>query len=168
MNDQSSTPGPSPLSLETSTAAVTLVLGVLYGIAALGEGLGSMADSGAGLFPFGVAVVLVIASAVVLVQEARGTSIAGPADEDDEEFHGDVDWLRIGGVLATSLLVPLVGSTIGLITTLSVVTAVIARIMGLSGWRRPVLLGAGFGVAAWLIFVQWLYVPLPAGRLGLI
>jgi len=153
---------------EGVSAFVVLLLGVGFGVAALGEGLGTLADSGAGLFPFAVAVVMVAASGVVLAQELRGTAPVGPADEDDEDFHGDVDWLRIGGVLAASLLVPVIASTLGLVTTLSLATAATARIMGLTGWWRPVVLGAGFGLAVWLIFVQWLYVPLPAGSLGLV
>jgi len=150
------------------TAVVVLALGALYGIAAFGEGIGSLSESGAGLFPLAVAAVLVPSAAVVLVQEMRGTAFSGPADEDDDEFVGDVDWLRIAGVLGTALAVPLVGPTVGLVTTLSIATAATARIMGSRGWIGAAALGAGFGVAVWLVFVQWLYVPLPAGSLGLV
>lgn len=156
------------MNREAATALVVLVLGVGFGAAAMDEGLGSLADSGAGLFPFGVALVMVAASGLVLVQELRGTAPVDQILEDDEEFHGDVDWLRIGGVLTVSLLVPVIASTLGMVTTLSIATAGTARVMGLTGWLRPVLLGAGFGVAVWLLFVQWLYVPLPVGRFGLV
>ncbi|TXL60722.1 tripartite tricarboxylate transporter TctB family protein [Aeromicrobium terrae] len=157
----------SPISVESVTAGALLVVGVAYGVGALNEGFGSVHDTGAGFFPFLVAVILVPAAAFVLVQELRGTATSAPADEDEEDFQGEVHWPRIGGVLVASAVVPAVGDDVGLVTTLSVAMIVIAKIMGLKGWWAPVALGVAFGVATWLIFVQWLYVPLPAGRLGL-
>ncbi|MEV5896388.1 tripartite tricarboxylate transporter TctB family protein [Nonomuraea fuscirosea] len=58
---------------EVIVAGSLLVLGLLYGVLALGEGLGTMADSGAGFFPLIVALVLAVTSVVVLVQSRRET-----------------------------------------------------------------------------------------------
>lgn len=157
-----------PVSIETATAAALLFIGSAYAVAALREGLGTLADTGAGFFPFVIAVVLVPTAAVVLRQELRGTVAVGPADEDDEEFHGEVHWARIAGVVATAALIPAVGDVVGLVTTLGVALIAIAKIMGLPGWRGPVLLGVAFAAATWLVFVYWLFVPLPAGQLGLV
>lgn len=151
------------------TAVTVLVLGLIYGLQALREGLGSLADTGAGFFPFAVAVVLVASAVVVVVQERQGSGGVVAADEDDEEFFdGDVHWWRIVGVLLTSFAVPLIGNTVGLIVTLSVALVLIAKIMGLPGWRNAIILGIGFGAATWLIFAHWLFVPLPSGRFGLV
>lgn len=156
------------VSIETVTAAALLLVGLGYALAALRVGVGSMSDTGPGFFPLLVSLVLICAAAVVLLQELRGTAVEGPADEDDEEFHGEVHWSRIVGVLASAALIPAIGDVIGMVTTLGVALVAIAKIMGLPGWRGPVLLGATFAAATWLVFVYWLYVPLPAGQLGLV
>lgn len=144
--------------------AVLVALGVAYGVLAVGEGIGTLADTGAGFFPLVVAVVLVAASVAVLVQSRNGT----PAAEEAEEDAGDVHWWRIAGVLGAALIVPLLGETVGMVVTLSVALVLIAKIMGVTRWLNAVILGVGFGAATWLIFVYWLYVPLPAGTLGLV
>jgi len=61
-----------------------------------------------------------------------------------------------------------VGATVGMIVTLSVTVALAAKIMGVVRWSRAVVLGVAFGAVTWLVFVRLLYVPLPAGTLGLV
>ncbi|WP_199434503.1 tripartite tricarboxylate transporter TctB family protein [Qaidamihabitans albus] len=150
-------------------AATLLGLGLLYGGLALDEGLGTVPDTGAGFFPFLVALVLVASSITVLVRERpRGTEADAPADEDEEGFAGTVHWRRVVGVVLAALLVPLFGTTVGMIVTLSIALVLIAKIMGLSRWSSALILGLAFGAATWLIFVYWLFVPLPTGTLGLV
>lgn len=154
---------------DVAVAAGLLVLGVLYGIQALREGLGSLGDTGAGFFPLIVAIVLVAASATVVAQERSVlTAPAAGVEDDQDDQDCEVDWLRIGAVLIASLAVPVVGNEAGFVVTLSAAVVVISKIMGLPGWRRPIILGIGFGAATWLVFIYWLFVPLPAGRLGLV
>jgi hypothetical protein len=151
--------------------AVLLVLGVAYGVLAVGEGIGSLGDTGAGFFPLIVAVALVAASATVLLQSRRAAAPAAePADGDDDggDDGDDVHWWRIAGVLGAALLVPALGETVGMVVTLSVALVLIAKVMGVARWVNAVLLGVAFGAATWLIFVYWLFVPLPAGTLGLV
>ena len=168
-------------------AGSLVVLGLVYGALAVGEGIGTMAETGAGFFPLVVAVVLVAASVVLLVQGLRGMSrgevavgdgtrdrtpdgtadgdtAGGAAGAEDDE----VRWPRVAGVLAVALLVPAVGATVGMIVTLSVTVALAAKIMGVVRWSRAVVLGVAFGAVTWLVFVRLLYVPLPAGTLGLV
>ncbi|WP_460395268.1 tripartite tricarboxylate transporter TctB family protein [Actinophytocola sediminis] len=144
-------------------AATLLGLGLLYGALSVGEGLGSVGDTGAGFFPFIVALVLVAASVTVLVRSGRETVSTEVAAAD-----GDVHWWRIAGVLGAALLVPAVGETVGMIVTLSVALVLIAKVMGISRWVNALILGVAFGAATWLVFVYWLFVPLPAGTLGLV
>lgn len=150
-------------------AGSLLVLGLLYGALALGEGLGTMADSGAGFFPFIVALVLTAASVTVLVQSRRRTPGGSTPPEDgvEDEGEGEVRWWRIAGVLAAALLVPAVGDTVGMVVTLAISLVLMAKVMGVSRWSRAVIFGFSFGAATWLIFVRWLSVPLPSGTLGL-
>lgn len=152
---------------DIAVAGALLVLGVLYGFQALQEGLGTTGDTGAGFFPLIVAIVLVAASATVVAQERSAPSASAAEPEAETDQPREIAWLRIGAVLIASLAVPIVGSEIGFVVTLSAAVVAISKIMGLPGWRKPILLGVGFGAATWLIFIYWLFVPLPAGRLGL-
>ncbi|GAA1655613.1 hypothetical protein GCM10009733_061360 [Nonomuraea maheshkhaliensis] len=181
---------------EVIVAGSLLALGLLYGALALGEGLGTMADTGAGFFPLIVALVLAVAGAVVLVQSRRrtpgdvalpeagdvtpaldgrvarpeGGDVTSPGAGDvsvEGGGDGEVRWWRIAGVLAAALLVPAVGDTVGMVVTLSISLVLMAKIMGVSRWSSAVLFGLAFGAATWLIFVRWLAVPLPSGTLGL-
>lgn len=161
------TPARALLRTDAVAALLLTAVGLVYAVLAWQEGLGTLAESGAGFFPFTVAVVLVASGITVVVQELRSEGGTVLADEDDDDFQGDVHWWRITGVLLAALAVPLVGNVLGFVVTLSIAFIVIAKVMGLSGWRRPVVLGATFGAAVWLIFVQWLFVPLPSGILGL-
>lgn len=157
-------------------AGSLLVLGLLYGVLAVGEGIGTMAETGAGFFPLVVATVLVAASVTLLVQGLRGTPRGEPGAESGAESGGesggesgdDVHWWRVAGVLVVALLVPAVGATVGMIVTLSISVVLAAKIMGVSRWTSAIILGAAFGAATWLLFVRLLYVPLPAGTLGLV
>lgn len=160
----------SRASAETVTASTVLVLGLVYGVQAVREGLGTLAESGAGFFPLLVAVVLVGSAAVVVVQERRSpTGVAEPSADDDGGPLGEseVYWPRVAAILATALAVPFAAGVVGFVTTLSLAMAVIAKVMGMRGWWRPAALGLGFGVVTWWVFVYWLVVPLPAGVLGL-
>jgi hypothetical protein len=149
-------------------AGSLLVLGLLYGVLAVGEGIGTMAETGAGFFPLVVAVVLVAASVTLLVQGLRGTPRAEPGAEDGADDGDDVHWWRVAGVLVVALLVPAVGDTVGMVVTLSISVVLAAKIMGVSRWTSAVVLGVAFGATTWLVFVRLLYVPLPAGTLGLV
>lgn len=165
--------------VQATTAAILLVVGVLYGSQAAREGIGTPRDTEAGFFPLIVAIVLVTASALLLAQERRA-SRADPAiqshgaldqagDDEGGALEGErrTRWIRVAGVVLASLAVPLLAEVVGFVVTLSACVAVIAKIAGVRGWMRPCALGVGFGVVAWFVFVYWLFVPLPAGVLGL-
>lgn len=166
--------------VQATTAAILLVVGVLYGSQAAREGIGTPRDTGAGFFPVIVAIVLVAASALLLAQERRasradpairshGAALDHAGDDEGGALEGEPStrWTRVVGVVLASLAVPLLAEVVGFVLMLSACVAVIAKIAGMRGWVRPCALGVGFGVVAWLVFVYWLFVPLPAGVLGL-
>lgn len=166
-------------SVQATTAAILLGAGVFYGFQAGREGIGTPSDTGSGFFPLIVAIVLVIGSALLLVQERRAWR-ADPAlqaqgafdqagDDEGGALKGErrTRWARVAGVLLASLAVPLFAEVAGFVVMLSASVAVIAKVAGMRGWMRPCALGVGFGVVAWFVFVYWLFVPLPAGVLGL-
>lgn len=154
------------------TAGVLLVLGLVYGWLSVTEGLGSVERPGAGFFPLLVAIVLVVSAALVLREvrrEAGAVVTAAPGLEEEDDLDTEVDevsWPRVAGVLVAAAAVPVLAETCGFVTTLSVAVAVIGKVMGMPGLLRPVVLGVAFGAVTWLVFVYWLFVPLPVGVLG--
>ncbi|MDN5854503.1 MAG: tripartite tricarboxylate transporter TctB family protein, partial [Actinomycetia bacterium] len=100
--------------------------------------------------------------------DAQAPSDEVPGDDEGAPVEEAISWPRIAGVLLASLAVPLLADTTGFVVTLSAAVVAIAKIMGMPGWLKPVLLGVAFGVTSWLVFVYWLFVPLPAGSLGLV
>lgn len=128
-------------------------LAVLYLIGGRRYPLDTLATPGPGIFPLvaGLALLLV---AGWLFARAEGSPGGGPA--------GAVRWSRSALAIGVALvlyaaLLPLAGF-VAVSLALVVVTA---RLMGLPGWWRPLVLGAGVVTAARLVFVSWLGVPLP-------
>ena len=171
------------LPAEIVTAGVLLLFGLFYGYRAVQEGVGTPADTGPGFFPLLVAAVLAGASAVVLMSGPRTASSERAEDEtaaaqeaqnepSDHDERGQTErpssWLQIVGVLLAALAVPLLADTTGFVVTLSAAVVAIAKLMGMRGVLWPLLLGASFGATVWFFFVYWLFVPLPAGSLGLV
>ena len=158
---------------ELVTASILLLVGLVYGYRAVQEGIGTPGEAGPGFFPLLVAVVLAGSSATVLAGGWSGAAERpAQADGDDSDETASTDettsWLRIAGVLLAALAVPLLAHTTGFVVTLSVAVVAIAKIMGMPGWFKPALLGVAFGATSWFVFVYWLFVPLPAGSLGLV
>jgi hypothetical protein len=60
------------------------------------------------------------------------------------------------------LLIPLLGYVV--VTPL--VTYGFCKVMGLEGWRKPLLLSAGTSLFLYLLFDYWLYIDLPRGILS--
>lgn len=165
----------------TVVPAVVVVGGVLYGVTAWGYGIGTAARPETGLFPFIVAVGLVLSAATWLVTTALQRPVPhehdpvreqlefGPASHDPflgEEAGPDDDdslhWWRVGGVaLAGTLVIPL-STWIGLVATAGVLVLTAGLVMR----ARPVAavaVAAGFTLVAYLVFERWLSVPLPDG-----
>jgi tripartite tricarboxylate transporter TctB family protein len=172
----------------TVVPAVLLAGGVAYGVTAWGYDLGTSAQPGPGLLPFFIAVAVVLSAAAWLITTARHRPtdhelflplVPASAQEDpavaplaveaaggaepaapDETLH----WGRIAGVALAAILVFPVSSWVGLVGAAAVLAAVTAALMR-TRWFTAVVIGAVFGVLGYLVFEQWLGVPLPDGFL---
>jgi hypothetical protein len=134
------------------------VIAVAYLAANLRYPLETLASPGPGVFPLATGVALLLLAGWQLLVPAReperDTQIAGPRRH--------VPLLMIGLLaLYAAVLGPLgfLASSFGLVL-------LAARFMGAPGCRRPAMLALGVTIAAWVVFVRWLSVPLPAGPLG--
>ncbi|MDT0275931.1 tripartite tricarboxylate transporter TctB family protein [Blastococcus goldschmidtiae] len=174
-------------SPDTVVPGVLLLGAIVYGTTAWGYDLGTGSNPGPGLFPFAVAIAVVLSSATWLVTVARErprpqdqpTPSAPPAGHDDpglpssvataeeggpEEPDETLDWPRIGGVAVAALLVIPLSTWIGLVPAAGVLATATAALMRVR-LVVAVVVGLVFGVLAYLVFEQWLDVPLPNGFL---
>jgi putative tricarboxylic transport membrane protein len=142
-------------------AAILLVVAVAYtATAAARYTYWNPNGPGAGFFPFWLGLALAVLSALLLVTAVRQTD-PGPAWL--PRGHGAARLIAV--VIATALfiaLLPWLGMVLGSVLFLGVL------LRGLEGhsWRTSIGVSIGVAIANWVVFVQWLKVPFPAGVLG--
>ena len=152
------------------SSAVLLLIGSGYLWYDSRYSLDTLANPGPGIFPLMVGLLLV---ALTVTQLARsggrllltrptakpGSPAACPPDASSQTRTEGIPWLMVG-ILVLYLMVV---SRIGFLTSTFVLVIICSKLMGTSGWKRPVLLAAGLIVACHFLFSVWLKVPLPTG-----
>jgi putative tricarboxylic transport membrane protein len=144
------------------TAAVLMLLGgiVTYDAVLLGAGWGSEGP-GSGFFPFWLATLMVVISAVIFLQALMRQS--------DQPF---VTWERFVPVL--QVLVPIAGFIIltdppgpwrglGLYVSGGLYLGFYMRWVGRHNWLSVVALSIAVPLSAFFIFDKWFLVPMPKG-----
>lgn len=166
-----STPVDVPESPAAATAerpwlpAGAAVVGVAYAVTAHGYGLGTIEQPGPGSLPFAVGVVTALVGTALTALSLLGRT--SPSAEEDSGRDGE----RTSrfGVAKTLLIVVLAcvfmiwqSHIIGLLPAVGVGVAVLSWTLR-SRVVTAVLTGLGFYLVTFLLFQQWLEVPLPRG-----
>jgi putative tricarboxylic transport membrane protein len=116
--------------------------------------LDTLAALGPGAFPLAVGLVLLALAVWQFAAAGRRIAPSGPPTAPPRSRAS----LVMAGVLVVyAAVLP----RIGFLVASSALVFVSARLMGLDGWWRPVVLAVGVSVAARVLFVTWLGVPLP-------
>jgi hypothetical protein len=145
-------PGPGTRRDRLSAAGLA-VLAAAYLAAASRYPLDTWATPGPGVFPLAAGIALLILAGGQALFSARGPDRAAEAAP---RWAGK-PLLMIGllGLYAASL------SGLGFLAASFGLVILAARLMGAPGWMRPAMLALGVTIAAWVVFVIWLGVPLP-------
>jgi Tripartite tricarboxylate transporter TctB family len=131
------------------------------GLAALAAGyllagrrypLDTLVTPGPGVFPLAAGLALLALAAWIFLAAGRSPS---PAPTDVASRRTQLTLAVVLGLYAAALPV------LGFLPTSFALVFVTARLLGLPGWWRPVVLGIGVTLASRVIFVAWLGVPLP-------
>lgn len=135
------------------------VLFVFILVISVQMGFGSMKNPGPGFFPAFISLFGTAFSILVLVQHlsARGRAEAGNKIFDAGQKRRFL--AMIAAFCGWLILMPWLGFI--LVTFLA--TAAFAKIMGLEGWWRPILLAIGAAVFIHYLFDVWFYADLPRG-----
>ncbi len=148
--------GPSQWSVEIGVALATTIFSIIVIVGSLKVGIGWGAEGPmAGFFPFYVGVMILIASAVNLVQALP---------QSREDLFSEWGQLRqVAFVLIpTAIYVALIPS-VGLYVMSIVLIAFFMRWLGKYGWPLIAAIAIGVPVITFIIFEKWFLVPLPKG-----
>jgi putative tricarboxylic transport membrane protein len=148
--DEAGPPAGGP-ALSAIAGAIPVALGLATLLYALGLGFGSLADPGPGLWPSIVAVLLIGAGA--------GIAVRARTARDTEAFTRGTTAVVIGAASLAiyAYLFELIGFEIPTVLLL----ALWLRFLGGESWRVTAVMSVLATVAAYLLFITGLGVPLP-------
>jgi hypothetical protein len=146
------------------TAAVLMLVGgvVLADAVRLGIGWGQEGPR-SGFFPFWLATLLILISAVVLVQAARRPATRPFATRDQLRPVAKVLGPLLGFVLVTDPPGPWTG--LGLYVAAGLYLGFYMRWVGRHRWLPVAALSVAVPVIAFVVFEEWFLVPMPKGPL---
>jgi hypothetical protein len=135
---------------------ILILCGLAIMIFALRMGFGIMKRPGSGLFPFFCGLIIFLANAILLGKKSQWSRSLF-----DRQERNKFIWMIVPFVVWI-LLMPIFGYI--LITFLS--TLLLAKILRLEGWRKPLILSLGTTALSYLLFGYYLYLDLPRGMLN--
>jgi hypothetical protein len=139
------------------SAGALAALAVAYLVANRAYPLDTLATPGPGIFP--------LAAGLLLLGLAAGQAVAAGRAPHPDPSAGGVAISRVVGLMAALVGYALAAGTLGFLTASFALVLAASRLLGAPGWLRPAALALGVTLGAYLIFVAWLGVPLPRGRL---
>ena len=127
--------------------------------------IGTFRAAGTGLFPLSLGVLLMVLASLFLLNlraqapsPAQGQAATREAPESQRQM-----LLFLGAIILATLLLDPLGYPLSALLLL----VTLLRILGTKQWRMNLLISGLTTVVAYLVFVQWLKIPLPMGWLGL-
>jgi putative tricarboxylic transport membrane protein len=133
---------------------VPLLLGLYALFKAYGLGLGELTNPGPGLWPFMVAILITVVSAILLVID----------DPDDYEAWTRGTAFIVGGLVSLGVFIALF-KVLGFLIPAVLMLLLWLKVFGEEPWRWAVPLAVGGAVGLHLVFVEALGVPFPEGPL---
>jgi putative tricarboxylic transport membrane protein len=144
---------------EVLFGCLILVCGIVALTGSVQLGFGSLAQPGAGLFPFFSGLMIVIAAPIVIAN-----SIFGRVCESEIILKKD-GFRTLAGVMAVFAAWILAMPTLGYVVVTFAAVLVLAKLLGLEGWLKPLALSAATSFATYILFDRLLYLDLPRGLL---
>ncbi len=148
----------------TTDGIVLLLFGAITAALSLRMPIGTFRAAGTGLFPLCLGLLLMVLAVTLLLKirvqappQAQRNAGTHAAPESQRQM-----LLFLGAIILATLLLDPLGyplSAFGLLLAL-------LRILGIKQWRMNLLISSVTTVVAYLVFVQWLKIPLPMGWLG--
>ncbi len=140
------------------TASILILFGglVLLDATRLGFGWGTDGPQ-SGFFPFWLALLMVLACALIVIQAMRASS--------QRPFVDRAKLAPVLKVLWPALAAVALMQAIGLYVSSAIYLGFYMRWVGRHSWTAVILLSIGFPLATFVIFERWFLVPMPKGPL---
>lgn len=124
-------------------------------------GLGGIGELGSGLLPFVANLcIFVVGVLLILVTISKRSRRGNSYPSEKASSRG---WVRVGAVLFSLAIWPLLVNVVGYILANFMVSLGMAKAIGYKGFIRPVILSACLSLFIWFIFGFMFTVDLPAG-----
>ena len=148
------------LAGEVLFGCVILAFGIVALAGSVQLGFGSLSQPGAGLFPFFAGLMIVIAAPIAIANSIVRR-------ESESELILKKNGLRtLGVMIAVFAAWILAMPTLGYVVVTFAAVLVLARLLGLEGWLKPLALSVATALATYVLFDRLLYLDLPRGLLG--
>lgn len=143
---------------EVVTASILILFGglVLLDATRLGFGWGTDGPQ-SGFFPFWLALLMVLACALIVIQAMRESS--------QRPFVDRAKLAPVLKVLWPALAAVALMQAIGLYVSSAIYLGFYMRWVGRHSWVAVIVLSIGFPLATFVIFERWFLVPMPKGPL---
>jgi hypothetical protein len=150
---------------ETIGGVVLLLFGLVTVILSLKMPIGTFRMAGTGLFPLCLGILLTVLSGIFILRillqakevQVKRTSPVKPLKSP----------IKLVLFLGTILLVILFFNQLGYLLSSFILILALVRILGVKNWRFSLPLSLITAIACYLLFVQWLKIPLPKGWIGI-
>lgn len=136
-----------------------MVCGIIITITSYSLGLGTFATPGAGLMPFGIGIILSICSFPILIRSFMSIKKARERDEQGVWF--EVDFKRIGLVLASLIGYLVLLERLGFLVTAFFIFLILFKAVGSQRWNRALIATILTLCFAYLLFALLLNVYMP-------
>lgn len=149
---------------EASGGILVFLFGAVTAYLSMKMPIGSFRAAGPGLFPLCLGALLMILSSIFVLNIFIESGIKGRTATHRIMVAGPGRViLFLGAIVLTILLFKPLGYPLSSFLLL----LFLLRILGVKSWHRNVLISFSAAFICYLLFVQWLKIPLPKGWIGL-
>ena len=138
-----------------------VALGVYAAVKARAYGLGTLAEPGAGFFPFWGSVLVAACSLAILATAFVGAAASGPLQAARATNWSKI-WACVAVLLAYAVALPLIGFAVSTFFVLFVLSRFDSR----TTWPGSLAIAALGAFGFWVLFVRLLSVSFPSPRIG--
>jgi len=144
---------------------IVFLFGGITAILSLKMPIGTFRMAGTGLFPLCLGILLMILSGLFILKLFYGKKTSPEKKKTvTETFRSARQVILFLGVM---VLATLSFNTLGYPLTSFLLMAFLLRTLGMKRWIFNLILSLATAIGSYMIFVQWLKIPLPKGWMGL-
>ena len=127
--------------------------------------LGTFRMAGPGLFPFCLGILLMILSGFHFLKFYLQRK--GESEKKERGMDGPDSSIQLGLFFGAMVLATYFFNTFGYPLVSFLLMLSLLRILGMKRWGLNLLIAAVTAAGSYLLFIQWLQIPLPKGWIGL-